>query len=222
VTWKFSPASYENLSRGRVASRRRRRPAPAGSAADLLVPATRLRHVRASRRNGVDQSFLTQGSDRAPGCGASDLIRLDKLTFGGDAGVWRVLAGQDPALDDRRYLPVGRYRAERVDPLSWHMINFRYCRPWSCGVIRCYTYRYVSASRGQYSRFPGDAAGALQRLEEEPARPCSRASELPRPPAEPRQAQAQPGRSAVPTGSSEKFLSAAFAAPIIASPYSTL
>ena len=154
----------------------RRRPAPAGPAADLLVPATRLRHVRASRRNGVDQSFLTQGSDRAPGCGASDLIRLDKLTFGGDAGVRRVLAGQDPALDDRRYLPVGRYRAERVDPLSWHMINFRYCRPWSCGVIRCYTYRYVSAARGQYSRFPGDAAAALQRLEEEPTRQCSCAS----------------------------------------------
>jgi len=31
-----------------------------------------------------------------------------------------------------------------------------------------------------------------------------------------------PRRFAVPTGSSEKFLSAAFAAPIIASPYSTL
>ena len=197
MTWKFSPASYQNSPRD--ASRRRRRPAPAGPAADLLVPATRLRHVRASRRNGVDQSFLTQGSDRAPGCGASDLIRLDKLTFGGDAGVRRVLAGQDPALDDRRYLPVGRYRAERVDPLSWHMINFRYCRPWSCGVIRCDTYRYVSAVRGQYSRFPGTRRRSSDSRRSRPGNAPAHPSR-PRPPAGPRQARAQPGRSACPHG----------------------
>ena len=46
-----------------------------------------------------------------------------------------------PALDDRRYLPVGRYRGEGIDPLGWHMINFRYGRPWSCIVIRIDTGR---------------------------------------------------------------------------------
>ena len=37
----------------------------------------------------------------------------------------RVLAGQDATLEDGRYLPVGRYRGKRVNPISWHMINFR-------------------------------------------------------------------------------------------------
>ncbi len=101
-------------------------PAPAGC---LPLLAVELGHVRAPCRNRVDQPLLAQGSNRAPGRGPRDLVRLDKLTLGRDAGVRRILARQDPALDDRRYLPVGRHRAERVDPLSWHMINFRYRRP---------------------------------------------------------------------------------------------
>ena len=95
----------------------------------LPGPGVEPRDVGTPCRDGVDQSFLAQGSDGAPGCGPRDLIRLDKLSLGGDAGVRREMARQDPALDDRRYLPVGRHRAERVDPLSWHMINFRYRSP---------------------------------------------------------------------------------------------
>ena len=96
---------------------------PAGT---LPGPAVQLRDVRAPGLDRVDQSFLAQRSDRAPGRGAGDLIRLDQLALGRDAAVRRVLTREDPALDDLRYLPVGRHRAERIDPLSWHMINFRY------------------------------------------------------------------------------------------------
>lgn len=70
--------------------------------------------------------LVPQGSYRTPGCGACDLVGLDQLALCGDAAVGRVLADEDAALDDRCYLPVRRHRAEGIDPLSWHMINFRY------------------------------------------------------------------------------------------------
>jgi hypothetical protein len=81
------------------------------------------------RLDGVNQSFLTQCGDSAPNRGPRDLIRLDQFTLGGDTGVRWILAGENPTLDDRGYLQVGRRGAERVDPLSWHMINFRYRSP---------------------------------------------------------------------------------------------
>ena len=109
---------------------------PAGTATGLPGRAVGLRDVRPPGRDGIDQPFLAQGSDRAPGRGPRDLVRLDQLTLRGDSGVRRVLARQDPAFDDRRYLPVGRHRAERIDPLSWHMINFRYRSPYSYEGIR--------------------------------------------------------------------------------------
>ena len=65
----------------------------------------------------INEPLLAQGRDGAPGRRPRDLVRLNKLTLGRDAGVRRVLPGQDPALDDRRYLQVGRYGSERVDPL---------------------------------------------------------------------------------------------------------
>ena len=50
----------------------------------------------------INEPLLAQGRDGAPGRRPRDLVRLNKLTLGRDAGVRRVLPGQDPALDDRR------------------------------------------------------------------------------------------------------------------------
>jgi hypothetical protein len=103
-----------------------------------------LRDVCTSRLNGVDESLLTQGSYCAPRGGPRDLVCLDQLALCGDTGVRRVLSRQDPTLDDRRDLPVGRHRGEGVDtfdPLSWHMINSRYRRSYSYAGRRSDTCR---------------------------------------------------------------------------------
>src|SRR5712691_11832719 len=89
-------------------------PAPPGG---LPGPAVEPGDVGASCLDGVDESFLAQGRDGPPGRRPRDLVRLNQLTLGRDAGVRRILPGQDPALDDRRYLQVGRHRSERVDSL---------------------------------------------------------------------------------------------------------
>jgi hypothetical protein len=93
----------------------------------LLGALTWLSNVRTSLRNGVDESLGTQGSYCTPGGGAGYLVSLDQLALGRDTTVRRILARQNPSLEDGRYLPVGRYRGKRVNPVSWHMINFR-CR----------------------------------------------------------------------------------------------
>jgi hypothetical protein len=107
------------------------------------VAVTSLRNICPSCRNGVYEPFLAQDGYRTPSGGTRDLVRFDKLALGGDAGVRRVLARLDTALDDRRDLPIGRHRAEGIDPLSLHMINSRYRRLRSCIGIRIDTSRYM-------------------------------------------------------------------------------
>jgi len=62
-----------------------------------------------------------------------------------DTGIGRVLTGQNPALEDVRYLPVGRYRGKRVNPFNWHMINFRCLRPSSYIGIRTDTSKVIES-----------------------------------------------------------------------------
>ncbi len=85
------------------------------------------RNVSTSLWDGIDESLVAQDADRASGRGARDLVGLDQLALGWDTGIGRVLTGQNPALEDVRYLSVGRYRGKRVNPVNWHMINFS-CR----------------------------------------------------------------------------------------------
>jgi hypothetical protein len=80
-------------------------------------------YVATALRNGVDQPVIAQHADRPPCRGARNFELFDDFALGWYPGVWRVLAGFDPPPQDVRYLPVGRNRGKRINPVFSHIDN---------------------------------------------------------------------------------------------------
>ena len=79
------------------------------------------RNIATALRNGVNEPFVAQHSDRPPRRGPGNLERLDELALGRYARIRRVLTGLDATPQNIRDLPVRRKRGNRINPVISHI-----------------------------------------------------------------------------------------------------